>query len=776
MRPLSLFLLTMCCAATARGGDPAVEFFESRVRPLLVDKCQSCHGEKKHFGGLRLDSRAAVLKGGDTGPAATPGKPDDSLLVRAVRRSGELKMPPKEPLADDQVAILTQWVGMGLPWPEAAPKKGVADPAAQHWAFRPVAAVRPPGPGHPIDAFIDARLKAEGLTRNPPADPRTLVRRMTLDLHGLPPAPGEVEAFCQAYAADPETATRALVDRLLASPRYGERWGRLWLDIARYADTKGYVFQEERRYPYAYTYRDYVIRSFNEDKPFDRFVKEQLAADLLDSGGDRRSLAALGFLTVGRRFLNNPHDIIDDRIDVISRGFMGLTVSCARCHDHKYDPIPITDYYSLYGVLASVHEPKELPLIEEPRATEEYQKFQTELAKREATVDDALRKLLERNAHLSRLTFVTGGPTPGLSTVIALAAPGPAYDRDTALKQIGRADRDRIRQLQNQVEKFKATSPNAPARAMVVAENAQPFQPVVFNRGNPGNRGVGVPRQFLAVLAPDRKPFARGSGRLDLADAIVSPGNPLTARVFVNRVWAWRFGTGLVTTPSDFGVRSDPPSHPELLDWLADRFVKDGWSVKQLHRLMLLSGTYRQASAHRPDAAEKDPENRLLARFPRQRLDFESLRDSLLSVAGTLDLTPGGPAVDLSREPFIPRRTVYGFIDRQNLPGVFRTFDFASPDSHSPQRFATTVPQQALFLMNSPFAAYVAKCLAQRADLVAIADPAERVAAMYRLLFARAPTAGELDLGVSFVAAAGESGWERYAQALLMTNEFAFVE
>jgi mono/diheme cytochrome c family protein len=782
-------LLPLVCVATAlagaaRGADPAaLEFFEKKVRPVLAENCQSCHGAQKQKGGLRLDSAAAVAKGGESGLVVTPGNPDASRMIKAVRHADDdLKMPPTGKLKDAEIADLAVWVKMGAPWPAETVAHASGSDGTKHWAFQPVKAPTVPATvaRNPIDAFVAARLAEKGLTLSPPANRVTLIRRLTLDLHGLPPTPAEIDAFVQD--TDPDADAR-LVDRLLASPRYGERWGRHWLDVARYADSKGYVFLEERRYPYAYTYRDYVIRSFNEDKPFDRFVVEQLAADKLPLGEDKRPLAAIGFLTLGRRFLNNAHDIIDDRIDVVTRGMLGLTVTCARCHDHKYDPIPAKDYYSLYGVFASSVEPKDPPLIETPQRTAALEAFEKELAKRQAEVDAYRQAKRDARVNLSRALTLTPGFEPVALRAIVAFGPNPIaqlppekFDR-----MLNRAERNKLREIAKKVESFKANSPAAPARAMVLADAPKPVEPHVFVRGNPANVGPAVPRQFLEVLAgTDRKPFTDGSGRLDLAKAITEPNNPLTARVFVNRVWAQHFAKGLVGTPSDFGVRSDPPSHPELLDYLADRFVKDGWSVKKLHRLMLLSDTYRQRSDDRPECVKLDPENALLWKFNRQRLDLEALRDGMLAVAGRLDLTTGGAAVDLLAAPFVPRRTVYGFIDRQNLPGLFRTFDFASPDTHAPQRYTTTVPQQALFLMNSPFAVQQAQAVAARVS--DIADPAERVEAFYRLLYGRLPATDEIEMAARFVAETTATAdtkltaWEQLAQVLLQANEFAFVD
>jgi hypothetical protein len=599
----------------------------------------------------------------------------------------------------------------------------------------------------------------------------------------------------------------------------------------------------------------------------------------------------MGFLTLGRRFLNNAADIIDDRIDVVTRGLLGLTVTCARCHDHKYDPIPTKDYYSLYGVFASSVEPKELPLLEKPKRTPELIAFEQELAKRTAEVEafkqkrlaeilakarepariaDYLQAAQELRGQPERalrskaqdrdlasivlshwvglLNASTQGNDPLFATwndlakrpaeefaakaaaylpahpalawafaeqapsspkelalaygaviddLLRDASPATAAERERFLgpggvftvapaeteQAFNRADRNRLREMQQRVDKFQANSPAAPPRGMVLADSATPVRPVVFVRGNPNNRGPAVPRQFLGVLAgPDRKPFTDGSGRLELAKAIADPANPLTARVLVNRAWSHHFGKGLVGTMSDFGLRSDPPTHPELLDYLADRFVKDGWSVKKLHKLILLSNTYRQRSDDRPECARIDPENRLVWRFNRQRLELEALRDSMLLVSGRLDPAVGGPAVDILKQPFVPRRTVYGFIDRQNLPGMYRTFDFASPDTHAPQRHTTTVPQQALFLMNSPFVVQQAQALAARPEVAQVSQPELRVEALYRVLFGRPPEPEEVDLGVRFVREVRSepetklAPWEQYAQVLLLANEFAFMD
>jgi hypothetical protein len=865
--------------------DPDLDFFESRVRPILAERCTSCHGAKaeKLKGGLLLDTREGLLKGGISGPAIVPGDPERSLLVRAVRRVNEdLSMPPKKALAAEEVAILEDWVRRGAPAPRSA--EPAPDRSKPHWAFQPVKdpAVPPGVAASPVDRFIQAKLAERGLQPAPPADRRTLIRRATFDLHGLPPTPEEVAAF----EADPSPdAFARVVDRLLASPRYGERWGRHWLDVARYADTKGYAF-EERRFAYAWAYRDWVIRALNEDMPYDRFLLLQIAGEQV--ADDPRDRAAMGFLTIGRKFLNNLPDIVDDRLDVLFRGAQGLSIGCARCHDHKYDPIPTQDYYSLYGVMASSREPEELPLAGPPPESAGFRAYEKERREREEearrflrTRGDELLASLKTPAELAKylraayemrglhendvkpegkkrklnpsvlarwwwhLREAATRPDPLLSPWHALVVDAPLpehahpefaragrppeelaefyadvlanrvaepereelfrrvlFDPARWLKNLfypdggpverppehpaeplfEDADRKKLGELRKKAKELEFTHAGAPARAMVLDDLPEPVTPRVLIRGNKATPGDEVPRRFLAVLSgPDRKPFAQGSGRLELARAIASRDNPLTARVMVNRVWGWHFGHGLVRTPSDFGTRCEPPSHPELLDWLASRFAEDGWSIKSLHRRIILSAAYQQASEADPATAKADPENILLGRMNPRRLEFEALRDSMLAVAGRLDLSMGGRGSDLASTR---RRTVYGYVNREKLPGAFRTFDVASPDTHAPQRSVTTVPQQALYLMNSPFALEQARALAAR-----LGDT-DRIGRLYRLLFGRSPSSRERKLGLAFVSApeppcgqdcdcgarAPMGPWEKYAQVLLESNEFTYVD
>ncbi len=884
----------------------SIEYFEKNVRPILAERCVECHGAETQKSGLRLDSRAAVLLGGENGPAITPGDPNTSRLAEAIRRTGEIKMPPDAPLPDAEIEVLLQWITMGAPWPNESVNKllpktmdeRLADARANHWAFQPV---RPPDVSDSadesaVDRIVRARLDAEGLAPVEIADRRTLIRRLSFDLIGLPPTFEEVEAFVNDESTD---AYANLVDRLLASPRFGERWGRYWLDIARYSDTKGYVFQEERNYAFSHTYRDYVIRAYNEDLPYDQFIVQQIAADKLELGDDKRPLAAMGYLTLGRRFIGVLDDIIDDRIDVVTRGFMGLTVTCARCHDHKYDPIPAADYYSLYGVFRSSNEPGELPLIETPNPDDpEYQDYERKLlsarndldafnhrkyvefsehvrskvadylraaydardmteqaniqelakerelhwqliqkwrdfmkaepvkqdaifgawaaaaalpaetfdaelsallanwVKDDSAVNPLLRarlkdaqpasvealtnlygelfrsadnEWLQRIAAAYQIAALTEGTQPELPTTLPDAnleafrqklygVGTPANVPKGELEQyLDIPTRDRVTQLRVAIQGIEATHPGRPDRAMIMNDGA-PFDPYVFLRGKPENRGDSIPRRFVEVLsASDHPPFAEGSGRLELARAIASPDNPLTARVYVNRVWMHLFDRPLVDSPSDFGLRSEPPDQPELLDYLAAEFVADGWSTKRLIKTIVTSDTYRRSSVAPAGMIARDPENRLLARQNRKRLDFEALRDSWLVASNSLDTAMGGPSVEISEPPFSPRRTVYSRIERQNLPALFRTFDFASPDVHSPARYYTTVPQQALFMMNSPFVVQQARSLVQRSEVAASDDVAARIASVYGVLYQRAPSQSEIESGRAFIDGLGEA-------------------
>jgi len=936
---VSVFVLVLGASAAlaveSKSGPGGEDFFESKVRPVLAEHCYQCHsaGAKALKGGLRLDSVEGMRKGGDSGPAIVPGDLEASLLVKAVKYDDELlHMPPKGKLPASSIATLAQWVKGGAVGPHAGEiSRGRNLPgfdfesARGHWAYRPIRRALVPAvqdrawPRSPVDSFVLAALEAAGLTPSPPADRRTLIRRAYYDVAGLPPSAAEVEALENDRAPD---AFARVVDRLLASPHYGERWGRHWLDVARYADTKDGVlmFGDDRVRPYAYTYRDYVIRAFNLDLGFDRFIHEQLAADVVAPRDQPWRLAAMGFLTLGRTFDNNLHDQIDDRIDTVTRGLVGLTVACARCHDHKYDAIPTADYYSLYGIFASSEPPLELPLIDRPeqfpgslefeqhaapkrrelrqfldsqykllfeaarRRTADYlvraavlppdpletaifflslapedlrpqivarwRRYLTQRARPDdpvfgpwhdlmalpeadfaaeasavvlgwcarrsgirpgelnplvaeflihrtfrckADVARAYGEMIRRvdvEAHGSSASASSVPDDPARRQIRAILADhdSPAYfPKSQTYYYMSRTEKDLFGGKLVELDRMTVKAPNAPPRAMVLCDAEELCEPRIFVRGNPSQPGERVPRQFLRLLAgPGRRPFPHGSGRLDLALAITAPENPLTSRVIVNRVWMHHFGEPMVSTPSDFGTRSTPPVNPELLDYLAGRLQQDRWSLKSLHRLILLSSVYQQASFDRSACRRLDAENRLLWRFPRRRLDLEAMRDTLLSVSGRLDSRMGGRAVDVAGDPKNGRRTVYGLVDRQSLPAVFRAFDFASPDQSAERRPRTTVPQQALFSMNAPFVIEQAKALAARPDIAGAATDEERVRALYRAVLARSPAPDEVQAVVRFLTrphpAPGGLGpsrlssSEQLAQVLLMTNELLFVD
>ncbi len=876
--------LVLFASLRARAED--VTFFETVIRPLLVQRCLECHDERKHKGGLRLDSKMGWQKGGDSGATIRPGDPDGSLLIKAVRRTDkELRMPPKHALSPEEVAALEQWVKTGALDPrdgkEVAMAVGVDyAEGRKHWAFQPVGNLRPPlidgdaWSRQEWDRFVLARLRLAGLQPSAQADRRTLIRRATFDLIGLPPTLDEVNAFIHDTAPD---AFAKVVERLLSSPHYGEQWARHWLDVGRYSDTKGYVYaREEKQWVHASPYRDWVVRALNDDMPQDRFLRLQLAADQLEPP-ESPHLAAMGFLTLGRRFLGVTHDIIDDRIDVMMRGMQGLTVACARCHDHKFDPVSTRDYYALYGVFQSCAEKllpaspaardgkfnKELQLKQRKLAeamgkrrdeqsgrvrstVAEHLMAQFELEKYPEEIFSQLLGPADLNPIFVRkwqaflreaekrhdpifapwLTFaklkpqefasraaeaVKGLHDQSMHPLVAAAFASPPatihevaerygklfsevdkqwqalLKREPAAQALPDAQAEALRQvlygpaspcfipdehianiemffnngvvvelwkLQGDVDRLLIQSAKAPAYATVLVDRAQASEPRVFKRGNPLAKGETVPRQYLPVLAGGApQPFAHGSGRLELAQAITDPHNPLTARVLVNRVWMQHFGRGLVTTPSDFGKRAELPSHPELLDWLARRFMQEGWSLKALHRQIMLSATYQQGSAGPADEAllrkaqETAADNRLLWRMNPHRLTFEEMRDAWLSVAGELDLRVGGRPADLMAAGNT-RRTLYGMVDREHLTPVLSTFDFANPDLSVPQRSETIVPQQALFVLNHRFTADRAKSVVRRTGE---GDDESRVRRLYQLLYQRLPSEGETAAALAFV-------------------------
>ncbi len=878
-------------------------FFRERIEPVLSDNCYKCHSPaQKVKGGLALDSREGILKGGDDGKIIVAGHPSDSMLLeRLASKDPDEKMPPKDgPLSAQQLADITEWVKMGAPDPRSAPAGYDTASAKAHWSWQPLRNQPVPAVKDavwcktPVDNFIEAKLETAGLAPSAPADRSTLIRRAYYDLIGLPPMPWEVQAFIDDKTPK---AWEKVIDHLLASPHYGERWGRYWLDVARYSDTKGDPGKKQNPlYVDAWTYRDYVIDSFNKDKPYDRFILEQLAADKLNLGPDKSALAALGFITVGDRFNGNRNDVINDEIDVVSKGFLGLTVTCARCHDHKFDPIPQKDYYSLHGIFASTVEPKDDPVIAGEGTPAEYQAYvhDRDVALNEAkkfasnSLDEIRHDFREHAAAFllasradgpdrvklikdiggppkimqqlaqalgRRLNFARRDPVlgpwaryaeipaadfaekaPELTAEIvaandprfqvnslvlsmfrnksapkdlqevasryqelfiqvdktveppkpALLAMASAAAVPGALAPISAGQRDleevrltplrldpekefdekeiaqklpprlaiQFQQKLSAVSKVELTHPGAPKRAMVVEDAAKPQNSPVFIRGEATSKGDIVPRRFLEILSgPNRPEFKEGSGRLELAQAIASPANPLTARVMINRIWEHHFGDGFVITPDDLGTQSGPPSHPELLDYLATRFVQSGWSIKAIHKLIMLSAAYQQSSETNPAGASADPGNRLLWRYNIRRLEFEPVRDSLLYISGRLDLTVGGHPVNILSEPYSLRRSVYGFVDRGNLPEMMNQFDFANPGMPLGKRHETTVPQQALFMMNSPLMIEVVRALLKRPEMARAKTDAQRVHALYWMVYQRQPKPAEIELGIGFLKA-----------------------
>ena len=741
--------------------DPAgIEFFEKKIRPLLHEQCVSCHGAdpKKVRGGLRLDTPAGIRKGGDLGPLFVAGKPGEGSLLKAVRHEGDLKMPPKKKLAPGQVADLEAWIKRGAPMPQGAPLAvaGIDWKAARaFWSFQPVERPVPPGIGHPeaarnaIDRFLLARLEAEGIAPAPEADRRTLLRRATFDLIGLPPTPAEVEAFLADERPD---AYERVVDRLLASPTHGEKWARHWLDVARYAEDQAHTFAVKPS-TFAWRYRDWVVGAFNADLPYDRFVKLQVAADLMP-GTTKEEQAALGFFGLGAQYYKNTDkaraiaDELDDRVDTLARGFLGLTVACARCHDHKFDPIPTQDYYSIAGVFHSSR------LADIPMASPETMARFQAAKKRVEGADKAMKEFFK--AHKVK---------------------------PNQMKKLPADQQARAKELKAALDAAKKAVPPPPPVTHGIAEaKAQDLK--VYLRGNPRTPGAVAPRRMLRILAGDEPPpFKKGSGRLELAEALADARNPLTARVIANRLWLHTFGKGIVGTPSNFGALGEKPTHPELLDWLASELVRSGWSLKHLHRLMVTSTAYRRSSTPHEAGERKDPGNALLWRANRRRLEVEQWRDALLAVSGQLDGRIGGPTGNLAQAGY-RRRTVYGKVSRHELDGLLRLFDFPDANITSAKRTETTVPQQQLFVLNSPFFVSQAEALAARVGKGA-ATTGQRVALAHRLAFGREPTPDEAVLAEAYLAGKDEAGeaarnrlsrWARYAQALLASNEFIHVD
>lgn len=914
-----LFLLVFAVTAI-NGADPisSDDFFERQVRPLLVEKCFSCHAGAQRKGKLSLDSHEGLMTGGESGPAVVPGEPDKSRLIEAVNYNGGIQMPPDGRLSDREIGVLKQWVSLGIPWPKGeavATIRGdgtVTEKDRQFWSFQPIresplpTVRRTDWPREALDYFVLHRLETEGIEPVAEADRRTLIRRAAFDLIGLPPTESEINAFVSDERPD---AYERLLDRLLDRPEYGERWARHWLDVARYGEDQAHTFQA-RLYPSGYRYRDWVVNSFNRDLPIDQFLAQQIAGDLMP-GDDRASrLPALGFFALGPVYYADAGcapkakaDEYDDRIDTLCRGILGLTVSCARCHDHKFDPITMKDYYALAGIFAST-EYFEAPLVPADvvktyddamstvKQAEQQHKDAESTALRERSeslVPDVARYLTTAWLVLNRrksdpafkvtmaledqrlagtrleefvvdqwLRFLAsdeGKKHPLLSAWRAIVSqqdaaldlpaevaefetmrcvaseverqlleavstrreamarspkgepkrkdagiPGEisnllktfvdngnaplAIPKDRADKVLSEETKQSLAALKQAVDDRKQAVPPKYPVAHSLSEG-KPTNSRIHLRGNVKDLGDEAPRRFLEVISPAATPFTQGSGRGELAQAIVSSDNPLTARVFVNRVWRHHFGRGIVGTPSNFGLLGERPTHPELLDVLAARFMASGWSLKQLHREIMLSSTYRLSSSHHPQGQERDPGNRLLWRMNRRRLDFESWRDAMLFVADGLDPALGGPSVNLAAGNN-RRRTLYAAVSRHELNPTLRLFDFPDANLTSESRAVTTVPMQQLFVLNSDFMVGQARSLFRRLEQEKLPDDDARITRLYGWVFGRSPSERELQRAREFMNAplpqgvsAGEvklSRWEQYAQALLGTNEFLFVD
>ncbi|MDR3632506.1 MAG: DUF1549 domain-containing protein [Isosphaeraceae bacterium] len=773
------------------------QFFETKIRPVLVTHCGKCHASnaEKLRGGLQLDTRDGLRLGGDSGPAIVPGQPDESRLLRAIRyRDDELRMPPKAKLPDAVVADFEAWITMGAPDPRTGPAASAARPSIdvakgrEFWSFRPPKASAPPSvrrtdwPRGDIDRFLLAALEARGLAPVADADRARLLRRVTLDLIGLPPTPEELDAF---LANDSPDALSKLVDRLLASPRFGERWGRHWLDVARYAESSG---KTNFTYPQAWRYRDWTIAAFNADKSYDQFVREQVAGDLLPAADDRQradQIIATGFLALGSKAHDGENrgqfvlDVIDEQIEATTRAFLGLTVACARCHDHKMDPIPQRDYYALSGIFRSTQTCSGTlagvfpnfnasPLIELPAGAKLPSAVPALTSEQRAAMEERLASLVR--------------------------------ERDAIPP--GEANRDRLRRANSMLATLRyrllLDRPGGPPRAfaMGVRERDETIDSPLYVRGELDQPGAVVPRALFRVICEEgTAPIAEGSGRRELADRLASLSNPLTARVMVNRVWLHLFGRGLVPTPDNFGAAGARPSHPELLDTLAVDFMNDGWSTKRLIRRIVLSRAYGLDSAHDPRNFEADPDNALVWRMSKRRLDAEAVRDALLFVGGRLAIEPPiGSAVARVGEGLAffvrvegldasdPHRSVYLPVVRDQVLESLALFDFADPSLVTGERATTTGPAQALYFLNGPLVIRQAEALADRVR-ASEADQSHRVDWAYRIALSRGPTAAERDRALTFLRefAARVEGtdpargaWAAFCQTLLAGAEFRY--
>lgn len=812
-------LFAMCASAHAAESNAAgIEHFERKIRPLLAEHCYKCHGEEKQKGGLRLDSTAGIETGGDTGPIIEPGKPEASRLVLAVSYADpDLKMPPKTQLNADQVKLLRDWVELGAAIP--APLVGAEPPPSasgfhikpedqKHWAFQPIK--RPEIPAvknaawvrNPIDAFVLARLEKKGLAPNPPAIAKELIRRATYDLTGLPPSP---EAAVASAKVLPDDDWSRLVDQLLDSPHYGEQWARHWLDLVRYAESNSYERDDAK--PNAWRYRDYVIRAFNSDKPYDRFIKEQLAGDELPDA-DNESLIATGYYRLGiwddepaDRELAK-FDALDDIVTTTGQVFLGLTVDCARCHNHKIDPISQADYYRFVSFFRNINHYKnggptdEAMLFDNAEQKAGYERKVAELETKRNQTKNAIETITKLFAEKSR---VGTGDSEALTK--AIKEQGREVLGEEAFSSY-----EHLLEVSAELEKESVPVD----RALVVTESGPaPPDTFVLLRGNPAAHGDKVEPGFLTVMKspapeiPAAAPDAKSCGRrLALANWIASPDNQLTARVMVNRIWQHHFGRGLVRSPNNFGLQGDRPTHPELLDWLASEFIASGWSVKAMHRLIMNSNTYRMSSGSRPEALAADPENDLFWRFNMRRLTGEEIRDSILAVNGTLNPKMFGPSiyVDIPKAVLatqsVPgkgwghssseeqaRRSIYIFVKRSLLVPILESFDLAETDRTTPVRFVSVQPTQALGMINSDFINEQARLFADRLRTERKGNLRAQVSRGISLVTSREPGDAEVADGLSLIerlekldGVPPERALDNFCLMLLNLNEFVYLD
>ncbi|OAI51794.1 hypothetical protein AYO44_04820 [Planctomycetaceae bacterium SCGC AG-212-F19] len=835
----------------------AAQFFESKVRPLLADHCFKCHGATKQKGSLRLDSRAAILAGGDQGPAIIAGEPEKSLLIKAVNYADEhMKMPPAKKLPKEQIDHLTKWVKLGAPWPggesvtSTTPRKAdkeITDKDRAFWSFQPVK--RPNLPiggawgksvggawvGNPIDAFIYAKLQAKGLSPNPPAPKRELIRRVYYDLTGLPPTPEEMEALLRD---DSDNWYDALVDRLLASPRYGEKWGRHWLDLVRFAETNSY--ERDNPKPNAWRYRDYVIRSFNADKPYDQFIKEQLAGDEMIGGvtpvantpgspspapgsSNADALIATGYYRLGiwddepTDRVQSRYDGLDDIIATTGQVFLGLTLDCARCHDHKIDPIQQKDYYRFLSFFHNINHFRngapsdEAPLFTDADGKQSYERQVRALDERRKDLQNAVNAF--ENEFVKLYEQVNRQPVAGREVERLVSSDGA--------KLLGKERFDRYREQRRELEALKKQKVPAEMALCVTEAGRTAPETFVLLRGNPHVRGEKVEPAFPTVFnlpAPAFPPLpdtTKTTGRRTvLANWIASPDNPLTARVMVNRIWQYHLGRGIVRSANNFGYQGDRPTHPELLDYLAAEFTNStqapppgggaapGWSMKKLHRLIMTSNTYKMSSRNNPQSAASDPANDLFWRFDMRRLTGEEIRDSILAVGGTLNLKMHGPGVyvDIPKEVMAGqsapgygwgksppeeqnRRSIYIHVKRSLITPILESFDLGDVDRSNPVRFVTTQPTQALGMINGAFVNQQAAVLAARLGKEAPNDVAKQVRRGLYLMTQRQPTDAEVKRGVDLIAglqakdgASAETALQYFCLVALNLNEFVYLD